>query len=73
MADILIRDIPDDVVAAIDARAQRAGVSRSEYVRRVLSRERGDTEATVSVADLERFAVRFADLDDAEVKRRAWS
>jgi metal-responsive CopG/Arc/MetJ family transcriptional regulator len=73
VADILIRDIPDDVVAAIDAKAQRAGVSRSEYVRRALSRERSDTEATVSIADLERFAERFADLDDAEVMRRAWT
>jgi hypothetical protein len=73
MANILIRDIPDDVVAAIDAKAQRAGVSRSEYVRRALSRERSDTEATVSIADLERFAERFADLDDAEVMRSAWT
>jgi hypothetical protein len=73
VADILIRDIPDDVVAAIDAKAQRAGVSRSEYLRRALSRERSDTEAMVSVVDLERFAKRFADLDDAEVMRRAWT
>lgn len=73
MADILIRDLPDDVVAAIDAKAQRAGLSRSEYVRRTLSRERSETEATVSVVDLERLAERFADLDDAEVMRRAWT
>jgi metal-responsive CopG/Arc/MetJ family transcriptional regulator len=71
VADMLIRDLPDDVVAAIDAEAQRAGVSRSEYVRRALSRERSDTETDVSVADLERFAERFADLDDADVMRSA--
>ena len=40
MPDILIRDVPDDVVAAIDAKAQRAGLSRTEYLRRTLSRER---------------------------------
>ena len=73
MPDILIRDLPDDVVAAIDAKAQHAGVSRSEYVRRALSRERTDTESAVSVADLERFAERFADLDDADVMRTAWT
>ena len=73
MADILIRDIPDDVIAAIDAKAQRAGVSRSEYVRRALSRERSDTEEMISVSDLERFAERFADLGDAEVMRSAWT
>jgi hypothetical protein len=39
MPDILIRGVPDDVVAAIDAKAQRAGLSRTEYLRRTLSRE----------------------------------
>ena len=73
MADILIRDLPDDLVAAIDAKAQRAGLSRSEYVRRVLCRERLGTDATVSVVDLVRFAERFSDLDDAEVMRRGWA
>ncbi len=37
MADILIRDVPDDVIAALDARAGRLGLSRSEYVRRRLT------------------------------------
>jgi hypothetical protein len=68
----LIRDIPDDVVAAIDTRAQRAGLSRTEYLRRALARERSDRDADVSVADLERFAATFSDLDDAEVMGRAW-
>ena len=36
MADVLIRDIPDDVIAALDAHAARLGLSRSEYVRRRL-------------------------------------
>ena len=34
MPDILIRDLPDDLVAAIDANARRAGLSRTEYIRR---------------------------------------
>ena len=34
--DILIRDLPDHVVAAIDANAQRLGLSRNEYLRRQL-------------------------------------
>jgi hypothetical protein len=46
-ADIVIRDLPDAVLAAIDADAQRAGLSRSEYVRRVLTRERRGTTARV--------------------------
>ena len=32
MTDVLIRDVPEEVIAAIDARAARLGVSRSEYV-----------------------------------------
>jgi plasmid stability protein len=71
MSDILIRDVPDDVVAALDARAQRAGLSRTEYVRRMLARERD--AAAVTVADLSRFARAFEDLADDDVMGRAWS
>jgi hypothetical protein len=70
MADILIRDLPDDVVAAIDAKARRAGLSRTEYIRRTLTRERGDMSVTVE--DLARVAETFADLDDPDVMRQAW-
>ena len=71
MSDILIRDVPDDVVAALDAGAQRAGLSRTEYVRRMLARERD--AATVTVADLSRFAGTFEDLTDPDVVGQAWS
>lgn len=73
MGDILIRDLPDDVLAAIDAKARRVGLSRTEYIRRALTRERGDAEAAVSAEDLVAFAETFADLADAEVMRQAWS
>ncbi len=59
MPDILIRDVPDDVVAAIDAKAQRARLSRSEYLRRALARERTQESAGVTVDDLARFAQTF--------------
>jgi hypothetical protein len=32
MADLLIPDVPDDVVAAIDTNAARLGLSRPEYL-----------------------------------------
>ena len=73
MPDILIRDVPDDVVAAIDRRAQRSGVSRAEYLRRVLARERVEWNHGVTVADLEQFATTFADLTDPDVMSRAWT
>lgn len=72
MADVLIRDIPDDVLAAIDAQAQRAGLSRTEYLRRTLGRERRDP-TDVTVADLQRFASTFADLADDDLMRQPWT
>ncbi len=73
MADILIRGVPDDVVRAIDAKAMRVGLSRTEYIRRTLARERNDSVRDVTVEDLRAFASAFTDLDDPEVMRRAWS
>jgi len=72
MTDLLIRDVPDDVLAAIDAKAQRLGLSRSEYLRRALARERATTEVGVTVGDLSRFADTFSDLADDDVMRQAW-
>ncbi|MGH8982214.1 MAG: type II toxin-antitoxin system VapB family antitoxin [Acidimicrobiales bacterium] len=73
MPDILIRDVPDEVLAAIDARARRVGLSRAEYIRRSLSRERDGAALPVRVNDLVAFADKFADLADPDVMRQAWS
>ncbi len=70
---MLIRDLPDDVLAAIDAKARRVGLSRTEYIRRTLSRECGDANADVTVTDLAVFSDTFADLADTDVMRQAWS
>ena len=72
MTDILIRDVPDDVIAAIDVKAQRVGLSRTEYLRRALARECDTQSTAVSVADLADFADTFADLDDPDLMSRAW-
>ncbi len=72
MSDILIRDVPDDVLAAIDAKAQVAGLSRTEYLRRTLARERSDTLLDVTTEDLAAFADTFADLGDEAVMDDAW-
>jgi plasmid stability protein len=72
MTDMLIRDVPDDVVAAVDARASRLGLSRSEYVRRRLAQDAATTDAVVTAHDLTRFAEAFADLADPEVMSQAW-
>ena len=72
MTDVLVRDVPDDVVAALDARAARLGLSRSEYLRRRLAQEVAPTSQPVTVADLDRFAETFIDLNDPEVMKGAW-
>lgn len=73
MVDILIRGVPDDLVVEIDAKAERLGLSRAEYLRRVLARERTRGTGKVTMADLERAAERCADLADPEVMAKAWS
>ena len=72
MTDVLIRDVPQEVVAALDARAARLGLSRSEYVRRRLAQDSALQEPAVSVEDLARFADTFGNLADPDVMSGAW-
>ena len=72
MTDMLIRDIPDEVIASLDAHASRLGLSRSEYVRRRLAQDAAGPGSPVSVQDLARFTEVFGDLADPEVMSRAW-
>jgi hypothetical protein len=57
---------------AIDAKAKRVGLSRTEYLRRALERERVPS-AAVSVELLARIALLAQDLDDPDVMSGAWS
>ena len=72
MTNILIRDVPEDVIAALDAHAGRLGLSRSEYVRRRLAQDAAGPDSPVSVQDLARFTEVFSDLADPDVMTRAW-
>ena len=72
MTDILIRDVPDEVLAAIDAKAKRMGLSRTEYLRRNLERDHEAGSNPVSVSDLEQMASLAGDLDDPGVMGLAW-
>jgi len=72
MTDMLIRDVPDEVVAAVDARASRLGLSRSEYVRRRLAQDAVSAGAAVTTQDLARFTEVFSDLGDPDVMSQAW-
>ncbi len=70
MSDVLIRNLPDDVLAAIDAKARRVGLSRTECIRRTLSRERVEATEAVRAKDLVVFADTFAGLAESSA---AWS
>lgn len=73
MTDVLVRDVPEDVVAALDAQAARLGLSRSEYLRRRLAQDAKTTSTPpVTVADLQVFADTFADLNNPTVMKGAW-
>jgi hypothetical protein len=72
MPDMLIRDVPDDVIAAVDAHAGRLGLSRSEYVRRRLAQDAATFTSPVSTQDLAWFSEAFGDLADPDVMSRAW-
>ncbi len=64
MTDVLIRNVPDDVVSAIEAKAKRLGLSRTEYLRRQMLRVASTPDEPVSVESLREFAQTFADLGD---------
>jgi hypothetical protein len=60
LTDILIPDVPEDLVAIFDLKAQRLGLSRSDYLRRVRDHERIAQSGEVSTADLADFTATFA-------------
>lgn len=72
MADVLIRDVPEAVLAGVDAHAARLGLSRVEYIRRSLAADAARSSASVSTDDLRSFADRFTDLADVEIMDDAW-
>lgn len=73
VTDILIRDIPENIVAAIDSKAASVGLSRAEYLRRVLLREQVERSGDMTLESLNRFADAFSDLAHPDVMADAWS
>lgn len=77
MADILIRDVPDEVLAELDAAAARAGISRVEYLRRTLAAEADratrETRPPLTRDHWKQLNDLTSDLADQNVMRGAWS
>jgi hypothetical protein len=69
MTDILIGDVPDEVVASLDAKAKSNGLTRAEYLRRLLADQQ---EPALTREQLNRFAERTADLSNPDVMAAAW-
>ncbi|MET9329409.1 hypothetical protein [Tsukamurella sp. NPDC003166] len=72
MTDILIRGLDDDALRNIDAQAKQRGLSRNEYLKRLVTQP-GPPRARGTVDDLRRFAEMARDLKDDDVMRQAWS
>lgn len=72
MSDVLIRDVPDDVLAVLDARAAELGLSRVEYIRRRLAQDARARRVSVTHEDLHRMGRSVAGLADDDLMRQAW-
>ena len=69
---MIIRDVPEEVIAALDAHAARLGLSRGEYVRRRLAQDAARDDSPVGSAHLVRFADVFDDLGNRDGMSQAW-
>lgn len=72
MSEILIRGIPDDVLAVLDQLAARIGLSRTEYIRRRLIQDARAARISVTPDDWNRFTDTYRDLSDPTVMDHAW-
>jgi hypothetical protein len=73
MSDVLIRDVPDDVLAAVESHAAKLGLSRNEYLRRQLAQDAMRSVVPLTMDDLRWFSDTFSDLADPDVMRQAWT
>ncbi len=72
MTDVLVRDVPDDAVASLEARAKLLGISRTEYLRRQMIAWARLADEPVSRSSWARFAENTRDLRDEEIMKGAW-
>lgn len=73
MPDVLIPDVPAEDFDGLDELARRVGLSRTEFLRRLVHREARRVQCPVKLADLEALAARLSDLAEADVMRDARS
>lgn len=72
MTDIVIRDLPDDVIVGLDRKAKERGLSLEEFIRLRLVESVSRSRERVTVESLRYMSERFAELADSEVTAAAW-
>lgn len=73
MTNVLIRGLSNSAVDRIDAASAALGLSRNEYLRRMLEGTPSlQEDATLTPDDWRRSAETFADLSDPSVMDAAW-
>ncbi|HUW88693.1 MAG TPA: antitoxin [Candidatus Paceibacterota bacterium] len=72
MADLLIRDLTPEVMAALENKAALLGLSRVEYVRRTLTQEVRMGTESVTEKHLASLLVLLPDLSNEQVMENAW-
>lgn len=72
MADLLIRDLTPEVMAALENKAVLLGLSRAEYVRRTLTQEVCMATESVTEKHLASLLLLLPDLSNAQVMENAW-
>lgn len=73
MTDVLIRNVSEEALSRIDARAAALGLSRTEYLRRQVEQEARREARDVNTADFDRFRRLGSDLGNPDVMSQAWS
>lgn len=72
MPDLLIRNVDDDDIKAIDALATRMGISRAELLRREARNLARRGKEPMSRTDLDSSVALFADVLDEKLMEDAW-
>jgi hypothetical protein len=75
MTDILIPDITDDELSAIDKRAEEQGLTRIEYLKRKITQDNQWEDPDLpelTDEDMKTFTETFKDARNPEIMRKLW-
>lgn len=72
MMNLLLRNVPAGVVAALDAGATRLGISRNEFILRRLGQELRQSHGLVTEEHLQNLLQLLPDLADVDLMDAGW-